>query len=114
MAVRLVIGRAGTGKTALCAEEIRGAAAREPLGPPLLWITPEQATVSAERRLLTGAASAGAGRGSFRAQVVSFRRLALLIARETGILPAGAQAARPMDEVARIILLEETVRQKRA
>jgi ATP-dependent helicase/nuclease subunit B len=85
MAVRLVIGRAGTGKTALCVREIRAAMAADPLGAPLLWITPEQATFSAERLILTDDAPGNPNllkrRGSFRAEVLSLRRLALLMAR---------------------------------
>jgi ATP-dependent helicase/DNAse subunit B len=120
MAVRLVIGRAGTGKTAMCAREIRAAMAEDPLGPALLWITPEQGTFAAERQLLVEDPAPG-GRGSFRAQVLSLRRLALMIARETGILAeaggttggGGGGGGKPLDETARVVLLEEMVRQER-
>src|SRR3982750_4188447 len=98
MAVRLVIGRAGTGKTALCVQEMRAHMARDPLGPPLLWVLPEQGTFSAERLLLT---AEGSGRGTFRAQALSFRRLAMMIAKEVGVF-AGKDAEggipKPMDE----------------
>ena len=131
MAVRLVIGRAGTGKTALCAREIREAMACDPLGPPLLWIVPEQGTFAAERLLLTAPTTTGrpAPRGTFRAQVLSFRRLAMIIARDVGLFSTprqpgqtqpprldddGSGIPKPMDEVARAILLEETVRQHRS
>jgi ATP-dependent helicase/nuclease subunit B len=125
MAARLIIGRAGTGKTALCGREIRAAMARDPLGPPLLWIVPEQGTFAAERLLLTAQdAGAGACRGTFRAQVLSFRRLAMIIAREVGLFARRADGAateadddgmaKPMDEIARALLLEETVRQHRS
>jgi ATP-dependent helicase/nuclease subunit B len=98
---------------------------RDPLGAgsettaapgAVLFITPEQATFSAERLLLTGR-GLGLGEpvaGTFRAQVLSFRRLAMLIAREVGIFGgkpgAGRAVPKPMDDVARVVLLEETVR----
>lgn len=108
MGVRFLIGRAGTGKSRLCAEQIRAELAREPLGGPLLWITPEQGTFTAERMLLAGG---GEGRGSFRAQVVSFRRMAVLIARETGLIGSEeGSRGKPLDDLARVVLLEEVVR----
>ncbi len=128
MGVRWIIGRAGTGKTAACAREIRTEMQRDPLGGALLWVVPEQATFMAERLLLAGSgrdASNGPvggpgepgipeSRGTFRAQVLSFRRLALLIGRELGIVgDGGGRAGKPMDEVARAVLLEEMVREKR-
>ena len=124
MGVRLVIGRAGTGKTALCAREIRAEMRRAAIGGALLWIVPEQGTFSTERVLLT-AAGEGFGeppRGTFRAQVLSFRRLAMLIVRETGRgapgpecqSPGGVEElVKPMDAVARRVLLEEMVRRER-
>lgn len=112
MGLRLIIGRAGTGKTQLCVDDLHAAMADEPLGPPLLWIVPQQATFGAERRLLTQDAGEArdehAGRGTFRAQVLSFPRLARLIGRELG-LPVESS----LDTLARIILLEEIIRQNR-
>jgi len=124
MGVRLVIGRAGTGKTALCAREIRAEMARAAIGGALLWIVPEQGTFSTERVLLTadGAGFGAPPRGTFRAQVLSFRRLAMLIVRETGRGasgpvdgPAGGmeELIKPMDAVARRVLLEEMLRREK-
>ena len=114
MAVRFVIGRAGTGKTELCVREMRAEMARDPLGGgALLWIVPEQGTFSAERLLLTmpDRQTGAPARGTFRAQTLGFRRLALLIAAETGI--AGMGRAKPMDDIARAVLLEELVRSEK-
>ena len=54
MAVRFIIGRAGTGKTRHCFDAIVADMRAEPLnGPPIYWILPKQATFSAERELTT-------------------------------------------------------------
>ena len=53
MTVRFVIGRSGTGKTAHCLSAIVDAARADPLGPPIFWLLPRQATFSAERQLAT-------------------------------------------------------------
>ncbi|HVT81254.1 MAG TPA: hypothetical protein VHM90_11415, partial [Phycisphaerae bacterium] len=118
--MRFIIGRAGTGKTALCAREICREMQRDPLGPPLLWIMPEQGTFAGERMLLAqhfGASGEAAGgcRGTFRAQVLSFRRLAMMIGRELGLFPAGdgRGVPKPMDDLARRVLLEEVVRREK-
>jgi ATP-dependent helicase/nuclease subunit B len=114
--VRFLIGRAGTGKSTQCAEQIRAAMASDPLGGSLFWITPEQATFTAERLLLTGGRGQGAVRGSFRAQVVSFQRLALLIARQLRLIGGAGGAgknARPMEDLSRIVLLEEMVMERK-
>lgn len=72
MALRLVIGRAGSGKTALCHREIVEAMRAEPLGRPIYWVVPRQMTFSTERWL---ACDSGLG-ASARCRVVSFERLA--------------------------------------
>lgn len=119
MGVRLIVGRAGTGKTVLCAREITEAMQLDPLGPPLLWIMPEQGTFAGERLLLTHSfgmnTSSTAARGTFRAQVLSFRRLAMIVGRELGLFPAidGRGVPKPMDELARQVLLEEVVRREK-
>ncbi len=72
MAVRFLIGRAGSGKTRRCVDEIVDACVADPLGPPIVYLVPEQASYEAEKALL------GTGRlnGYCRAQVLSFTRLA--------------------------------------
>ncbi len=104
MAVRFIMGRAGTGKTRYCVEALARALAKEPLGPPLIWLVPEQATFNAERMLVTHPAV----RGMFRASVTGFRRLAHLVAVELGI----SQGSH-MDDLGRVILLEKLVQEQR-
>ncbi len=122
MGVRMVIGRAGVGKTAFCVREIRAEMARGALGGGLLWIVPEQGTFAAERLLLTaeGGGFGKALRGTFRAQVLGFRRLAMRILQDAnsgdgagvgvGVFGDGGK---PMDGLARRVLLEEMVRRER-
>ncbi len=68
----------------------------------LLWITPEQGTFTAERMLLAH------GGGTFRAEALSFRRLAAQIGREVGFLQG--DHVKPMEDVVRVVLLEDVVR----
>ncbi len=86
VAVRLIAGRAGSGKTRWCQEQIRQALAASWVdGPPLILLTPEQAALQMERSLLAGAAAPVLG----RCAVLSFRRLAHRILQETsGPTPA--------------------------
>lgn len=93
MSIRFVIGRSGSGKTARCAGRIAEACRAEPLGRPILWIVPKQATFQAERQLVctTGL------RGFCRARVLSFDQLARDVQAECGgvaipeISPLGRQ-----------------------
>src|SRR5688572_26936217 len=68
MSVQFVIGRAGSGKSKHCFDAIVAAMRAEPLGPPIYWLLPKQATFSAERELTT---LSGLG-GFCRARVLSF------------------------------------------
>ena len=96
MAVRFVIGRAGTGKTAWCFERIVQSIRRQPLGAPIYWILPRQATFVAERALACGS---GLG-GYFRARVLSFEDLGSEILAECG----GAALPEITDRGRRMIL----------
>ncbi|MBC2723415.1 helicase-exonuclease AddAB subunit AddB [Desulfosporosinus sp.] len=80
MGFRFVFGRAGSGKSTLCLDEIRGELRREPWGAPLILLVPEQATYQIEVAL---ANTPDLG-GSLRAQVLSFRRLGWRVFSETG------------------------------
>ncbi len=94
MPLRLVMGRAGTGKTHTCLDEITKQMKADPLGSPLIFIVPAQATFNMEREL-------AARGGSIRAQVYSFKRLAYRVLRETG----GA-ANYPVTELGRRMILK--------
>lgn len=80
MGLRLVLGRAGSGKSELCLGEISRELKERPDGYPLIYIVPEQATFQAEYAL---AAFYGLG-GTIRGQVLSFRRLAWKVMQEAG------------------------------
>jgi len=69
MAVQFILGRAGSGKTRLLLEQIASLVKADPLGPPIYWLLPRQATFQGERLLTTllGAFS--------RVRVVSFDQL---------------------------------------
>src|SRR5687768_4980336 len=79
-ALRFVLGRTGTGKTHLVLGEVAERLAAAPWGPPLVVVVPEQATFQTEQALLRRPGV----RGYARAQVLSFRRLAWRVLRETG------------------------------
>ena len=71
MAISFVIGRAGSGKTHRCFHAIVDALRSDPLGPPIYWLLPRQATFSAEREL-----TCNSGLGGFcRARVLSFEEV---------------------------------------
>jgi len=105
--LRLLLGRAGTGKTETCLREALAALAQAgPDGPPLVLLGPEQATYQLERALLqrlpVGAAVA-------HLEVLSFRRLARRVLAECGGL------ARPrLGEVGRRMILRSLLREHRA
>jgi len=81
MSVRFVIGRAGAGKTHHCLTAVREQLAAGPLdGPRLILLVPEQASLQTERALLAPPGP----RVAHRAEVLSFRRIALRIVGETG------------------------------
>ena len=71
MPVRFILGRAGSGKTMTCLREIACLCQKEPLGEPLIFLVPDQATFEMEKEL-----AALCGGGTFRAEILSFRRLA--------------------------------------
>src|SRR5258706_14286338 len=94
MAVRLVIGRAGSGKTMRCFEGVVAALRDDPLGPPVYWIVPKQATFMTERHL-----TCASGLGGFcRAKVLSFDTLGEEILQECrgAAVPGGTALGRQM------------------
>ncbi|NME98293.1 helicase-exonuclease AddAB subunit AddB [Aneurinibacillus aneurinilyticus] len=80
MALRIIVGRAGSGKSAHCIREIRDRQQQQPMGAPLIYLVPQQMSFHVEYEL---AAQAGVS-GTMRAQVFSFRRLAWKILQEVG------------------------------
>lgn len=79
MSLRIVYGRAGSGKTRYCLDGIKKSLDRE-AGKALVLIVPEQFSLQGERNLLK---TIGAG-GILRAEVLSFRRLAYRVFNEVG------------------------------
>ena len=80
MTLRFVTGRAGTGKTTLMEREIAEELERDPLGPAVILIVPDQMSYSMEHSL-----SVNFGlNGIIRAQVSTFKRLAWRVLQETG------------------------------
>lgn len=96
MGMCYVIGRAGSGKSTACLEEIRKRLLEEPDGHPLVLLVPEQATFQAELALV----STPGVHGLLRAQVMSFRRLAWRVMQETG-----GTAGTPIDDLGKKMLL---------
>jgi ATP-dependent helicase/nuclease subunit B len=80
MAARFIIGRAGSGKTQYCFAQIVSACQADPLGPPIYWLLPKQATFQAERHL---ACESGLP-AICRASVLSFSQFGDLISQQCG------------------------------
>lgn len=80
MGLRFFMGRAGSGKTYRCLEEIKNELQALPKGAPLIYLVPEQMTHQSEQEILKHTQVDG----FIRAQVFSFTRLAWKILQETG------------------------------
>ncbi|NRD78383.1 helicase-exonuclease AddAB subunit AddB [Bacillus sp. BRMEA1] len=80
MSLRMVIGRSGSGKTAMFLNEIENLLMESPKGSPIIYIVPEQMTFLSEYHLATETKLGG----TIRTQVYSFSRLAWRILQETG------------------------------
>jgi helicase-exonuclease AddAB, AddB subunit len=80
MSVRFILGRPGTGKTALCMKEIRDQLRENPSGAPLIYLVPEHMTFSMEYAF---AGTPGFG-GMTRLNVYSIPRLALRVLQQAG------------------------------
>ncbi|AFM00631.1 MULTISPECIES: helicase-exonuclease AddAB subunit AddB [Desulfitobacterium] len=94
--MRFILGRAGTGKSTLCLNEIRRESQENPEGLPLILLVPEQATHQMEMSLAHDPQSGGI----LRAQVLSFRRLGWRVFSELG---GGGKT--PIGEVGKRMLL---------
>jgi ATP-dependent helicase/nuclease subunit B len=80
MSLRFILGRAGSGKTTYCLEEIRRKLQGSATGNNLILLVPEQATFHNELEL-AGTPQLG---GMMRAQVLSFNRLTWRVLQEVG------------------------------
>ncbi|GIP35844.1 helicase-exonuclease AddAB subunit AddB [Paenibacillus sp. J2TS4] len=94
---RIIVGRAGSGKSELCLREIRERLRDKPDGTPLILLVPEQATFQAEQALVTTPGISG----MIRAQVYNFSRLAWRVMQDTG-----GTAGIPIDETGKTMLLQ--------
>lgn len=80
MSLRIVYGRAGSGKTRFIQQEISEELKRQTDGAPIFFIVPDQMSFSTEYRL----SSAYGMKGMIRAQAVTFKRLAWRVLQEVG------------------------------
>ena len=97
MAVTVLFGKGGSGKTALCYSQIRE---WEEQGGKALLIVPDQATYGAERRF----AETMPGKGFMGTQIVGFSRLAYRVFQEQG------KEHDSLSELARKIILQRLLR----
>ena len=81
MQLRIITGRAGAGKSHLLMKEMTAASAAKPVGAPLIFLVPEQASFNAEWTLLNKFDISG----SLRIKVCGFHKLFSLLADEQGI-----------------------------
>ena len=80
MTLRVISGRAGTGKTRLIHKEIVDDLTSNPLGPPIFILVPDQMTFSTEYELTNNYGIDG----MMRAQVMTFKRLAWFVLQKEG------------------------------
>lgn len=80
MAVQFVLGRAGSGKTHYCLDEIKKSLEVDPAGDPIIYLVPEQMTFQSEYELAQDTKLGG----MIRCQVFSITRLAWRVLQETG------------------------------
>jgi ATP-dependent helicase/nuclease subunit B len=91
MSVRFILGRSGTGKTSYCTKAITDAVLA-PGEQSLILLVPEQATYQAERAILSDESIAG----YHRLHVLSFDRLAFLLAGRKTARPALSRIGQQM------------------
>ena len=80
MSLRIISGRAGSGKSQHIQREIVDMCKQEPLGAPIFVIVPDQMSYTTEYDLMNRHGMSGL----IRAQVLTFKRLAWYILQETG------------------------------
>lgn len=104
MSLHFVIGRAGSGKSSLILHRVTSILRKNPTGPPLIILTPEQGTFQIEQRIVTTPGLSG----TVRTQVLGFRRLALRVMQETG-----GSALVPINDEGKKMLLYKMMRKYR-
>lgn len=80
MGLRFILGRAATGKSKQVTTEIKERLLKFPQGSPIYLIVPDQMTFDQEYALFNDTDV----KGSIRAEVISFSRLAFRVLQETG------------------------------
>lgn len=80
MSIRILVGSATASKSDRCIDEIRTELLRNAYGRPIIYLVPEQMTFQQEYQLLSDKQI----KGTVRAQVLSFSRLAFRILQECG------------------------------
>jgi ATP-dependent helicase/nuclease subunit B len=103
LSLRYIIGLPGTGKSAICLDEILELDRLG--GPPLYYIVPEQYSMQAEKSMVEKSGTLSA----VKAQVLSFQRLAFHLFAKTG-RPKGAF----LDETGKCMLIRRIVMETRA
>lgn len=98
MAVTLLLGKSKTGKTTTCMQQIKEYAAQ---GKKILYLVPDQATYSVERRF----AEAMEGKGFMGIHIVGFSRLAYQV------FQARSKEHEAVSELARNVILQRLMRQ---
>ncbi len=99
MALRLVMGRSGSGKSSKCLEEM-AQRLKEDKFSNIIFIVPEQFTLQAERDLIARCGQ----KGILSAQVLSFRRLAFHVLAQNG---AGNRTV--LDDVGKSMILRKVL-----
>ncbi len=80
MSIHVIVGPATVSKSEYCLEQIRTELRERPYGRPIIYLVPEQMTFQQEYQLLSDPEI----KGSVRAQVLSFSRLAFRVLQECG------------------------------
>ncbi|MGG1877679.1 helicase-exonuclease AddAB subunit AddB [Paenibacillus cisolokensis] len=104
MSVQFLIGRSGSGKSTAIRQAIAERLKGNPSGSPMILLVPEQGSFEAEYALV----ASDDVRGTMRAQVLSFRRLAYRVMQETG----GAAKVAVSEEGKRMLLYKILRRRK--
>ena len=104
MSLRFVRGRAGSGKTKFILDEVREKLMKEPDGPPIYLLVPDQMSFELEYELI----KTDGLPGMIRAQVLSFPRLAWRVLQETGGI-----ARYHITEVGMHMLLRKIIEEKK-